>query len=324
MFWSSELRNMSSNSIMVRFTFPVRSWHVHQFLWFDIFTMLNRLMCHVDRHLILLSYLRRGSSKENEMARKEFKPLYANNNRRVDQSSQHLLSSWQNRSSVNADVQVDDDDDQIAEETYDETIVSEHPLSFTTHTDGAQSLPLKQHHRRPPNLLHRSNLSMTTDGVRTWRAVQYARFLRTTAQFDDIPHKRFFGGDWVYDRPNRRDEVWLHYGSDTCFGLIYGAFAHTASLSSPSASCFFYYCNKRPLIPETHPLSLNMVMSAVISAHSQWAYSYCASFHNESNTISNVCIRYAVFETDILYSKIFRPDFRTQRCAEGRTLFQTI
>lgn len=39
-------------------------------------TKLHRLMRHVDRHIGLLSCLRRGSSDDIEMAHKEFKSVY--------------------------------------------------------------------------------------------------------------------------------------------------------------------------------------------------------------------------------------------------------
>lgn len=60
----------------------------------DVTTKLHRLMRHVDRHLVLLGCLRRGSSEENEMAHKQFKTVYSQTNKRPDTLGQQLLKCW--------------------------------------------------------------------------------------------------------------------------------------------------------------------------------------------------------------------------------------
>lgn len=60
---------------------------------------LQRLMPHVDRHLISLSCLRQGYSEENEMAPRQFKDVYSFPYKLSESLGQTLITAWHYSSS---------------------------------------------------------------------------------------------------------------------------------------------------------------------------------------------------------------------------------
>lgn len=60
----------------------------------DVSTKLHSLMRHVYCNLLNLGCKHRGSSKENEMHRKQFKPPYNNTNEHLNSIAPQLIITW--------------------------------------------------------------------------------------------------------------------------------------------------------------------------------------------------------------------------------------
>lgn len=83
-----------------------------------------------------------------------------------------------------------------------------------------------------PNVIHRSIFSLRMDRFPLWRQVKPISFPRTAAHYTYLSHETFFGADFVYRKLSPRDGVSFQYGSDSCFGMKYGPFAHSLSLQA--------------------------------------------------------------------------------------------